>query len=109
MAQPASYDIKLVAGDDYQITVRLLEDDTPIDTSGYTFKAQVRNGYLPNADLIAEFSVNPVTGGAELSLTDEQTKDLSLRQSYYYDVQSTSPDVRTWLSGRVIVTPEVTE
>jgi len=32
MAEPANYDIKLVAGDDYQITVRLLEDGSPIDT-----------------------------------------------------------------------------
>lgn len=109
MSQPAQHDIRLVAGDDYQITVRLLDDGDPIDTSGYTFKAQIRNGYLPNADLVAEFAVNPITGGAELTLTDEQTKGFKPTVPLYYDVQSTSPDIRTWLTGKVLVTPEVTE
>lgn len=109
MSQPANYDIKLVAGDDYLITVKIPDDNTPIDTSNYTFKAQVRSGYLPNADLVAEFAVNPVSGGAELRLTDEQTKVFDNRTALRYDVQSTSPDIRTWLTGRVLVTPEVTQ
>lgn len=109
MAQPAKYDISLTAGDDYQITVRLLDDGDPIDTETYTFKAQVRQGYLPDAPLVAEFAVSPVAGGATLSLTKTQTRALRDASRLFYDVQSSSPDVRTWLSGRVYVTPEVTE
>ena len=109
MAKSARYDIEFVAGDDYQITVKLLEDGTPIDTSGYTFKAQVRDGFYPSGSLLADFAVNPVAGGAELSLTDTQTRSLAAYSHLVWDVQSSSPDVRTWLSGNVTVQPEVTE
>lgn len=109
MAQPAKYDLNLVAGDDYQITVKLLEDGSPVDTSAYTFKAQIRDGYLPDGELIASFAVSAVTGGATLTLTDAQTTPLVNKSRLYWDLQSASPDVRTWLSGRVFVTPEVTE
>jgi len=109
MAQPAKYDIGLVAGDDYQITVKLLDDGSPVNTTSYTFKAQIRDGYLPDGELVESFAVTAVTGGATLSLTDTQTTDLVNYSRLYWDVQSESPDVRTWLSGRVHVTPEVTE
>ena len=109
MAQPAKFDINLTAGDDFQITIKLLDNGDPIDTSSYVFKAQVRTGYLPDAPLIAEFGVLPVTGGATLSLTKTQTRAFSSGSKLFWDVQSESPDVRTWLSGRVFVTPEVTE
>ena len=109
MAEPANYDIKLVAGDDYSITIKLLQDGTPIDTSAYTFTAQIRDGYLPDGTLVASFTVAPVTGGATLSLTSAQTEPLRNYSRLYWDVQSASPQVRTWLSGRVNVTPEVTE
>jgi len=107
MATPARYDIRLVAGDDYQITVRLLDNDgDPVDTSGYTFKAQIRSAPLPHGSLVAEFDVTPVTGGAELVLIADDTE--SLRGDLVWDVQSESPDVRTWVTGAVIVMPEVT-
>lgn len=109
MAQPVKYDINLVAGDDYQITVKLLDDGDPVDTSSYTFKAQIRDGYLPDGELIASFAVSAVTGGATLSLTAAQTEPLVDYSRLYWDVQSASPQIRTWLSGRVHVTPEVTE
>lgn len=109
MAEPATYNIEVVAGDDYQITVKLLEDGSPIDTSSYTFTAQVRDGYLPEGNLVASFTVAPVTGGATLSLTSAQTESFINYNQLYWDVQSASPKVRTWLSGRVNVTPEVTE
>lgn len=109
MAKPSKYDINVVAGDDFQITIKLLDDGTPIDTSGYTFSAQVRDDYLPAGELIASFGVTPVTGGATLSLTSSQTQDFFNKGTLYWDVQSASPLIRTWLSGKVIVTPEVTE
>lgn len=109
MAEPAQYDIKLVAGDDYQITVRLLEDGDPIDSSSYTFSAQIRDGYLPDGELVESFAVTPVAGGATLKLTKTQTEALALQSRLYWDVQSASPEVRTWVSGRVYVTPQVTQ
>lgn len=109
MAEPANYDLKLVAGDDYQVTVRLLSDGSPIDSESYVFTAQIRDGYLPNGELIESFSVTPVDGGATLSLTSAQTESLSQYSRLFWDMQSASPKVRTWLSGRVNVTPEVTQ
>lgn len=109
MAQPANYDIKLMAGDDYQVTIRLLQDGQPIDTIGYTFSAQIRDGYLPDGKLVQSFTVAGVPGGATLSLTSSQTEGLVNKSRLYWDVQSSSPQIRTWLSGRVFVTPEVTE
>jgi len=108
MAQPAKYDIKLTAGDDFQITVRLLDDGDPINTSGYTFTAQVRAGYLPEAPLLVDFAVTPVAGGAVLSLTSSQTRQLGQASRLFWDLQSASPIVRTWLTGRVFVAQEVT-
>lgn len=109
MAEPATYNIEVVAGDDYQITVKLLEDGDPINTSGYTFTAQVRDNYLPDGNLIASFAVTAVTGGATLSLTPAQTETFVNYNRLYWDVQSASPKIRTWLSGKVNVTAEVTE
>lgn len=109
MAEPATYNIEVVAGDDYQITVKLLEDGDPVDTSGYTFTAQVRDNYLPDGNLVASFAITPVTGGATLSLTSAQTETFVNYSRLYWDVQSASPKIRTWLSGKVNVTAEVTE
>ena len=109
MAEPANYDIKLVAGDDYQITVRLLDDGQPINSDGYVFSAHIRDGYLPDGQLIQAFSIADVEGGATLSLSSAQTASLANYSRLYWDIQSASPNVRTWLSGRVYVTPEVTE
>jgi hypothetical protein len=108
MAQPAKYDIGLTAGDDFQVTVRLLDDGDPINTSGYTFTAQVRAGYFPDAPLLADFAVAPITGGAILSLTSGQTRQLGQSPRLVWDLQSASPEIRTWLSGRVLVAQEVT-
>jgi hypothetical protein len=108
MSQPAKYDIKLTAGDNFQVTLRLLEDGDPIDTQGYVFKAQARGGYLPEAPLLVDFAVTPVSGGAVLSLTPEQTREIGQASRVFWDFQSASPIVRTWLTGRVFVAQEVT-
>jgi hypothetical protein len=105
---PGQFDHRFVAGDDYQVTIVLSVNNQPIDTSGYTFRAQVREGYLPSSPLLVAFSVVPVTGGATISLTAEQTRLLGGRRQLVWDFQSESPQVRTWLTGSVYVTPEVT-
>lgn len=108
MSHSARYDIKLTAGDDFQMTVRLKSQGSLIDTDGYVFKAQARADYLPDAPLLVEFDVDPVPGGVVLSLTSEQTESLALLPRVVWDLQSESPLVRTWLSGRINVAREVT-
>jgi hypothetical protein len=106
---PGQYDHRFTAGDDYQVTVTLSQNGTPVDTSTYTFSAQVREGYLPDGEIKATFTVSPVTGGCVLSLTGEQTRSLANRKRLVWDLQSVSGQVRTWLTGAVHVTPEVTD
>jgi hypothetical protein len=109
MSLPGKYDIKLTAGDDFQLTVRLLDDGDPIDTSAYTFKAEIRDSYLPSGTLFADFAVTPITGGAIISLTATQTTALQTIRKFVWDFQSASPLIRTWLSGDVIVQGQVTQ
>ena len=114
MATPAKYDINLVAGDDWQITVRLINPDSEstdgyIDTSSFAWAAQIRTAPLPSGQLVETISADPVTGGVTLSLTSAQTRSFATRRGLVWDLQASSPDVRTWLSGSVQVTPEVTE
>jgi len=109
MSHPATYNIRLTAGDDFQMTVRLMDEGAPISTVGYTFKAQARRGYFPHGALLAEFTITPVTGGATISLTDTQTRALAGESNVVWDFQSASPDIRTWVGGSVLISQEVTE
>jgi len=105
---PGQYDHSFVAGDDYQVTITLSQGGTPVNTSAYTFSSQVREGYLPDGEIKATFTVTPITGGCVLSLTKTQTRALANRKRLVWDLQSASPDIRTWLTGAVRVMPEVT-
>jgi hypothetical protein len=107
--KPGQYDHTFVAGDSYTVTVTLSQDGAPVDTSGYTWSAQIREGYLPDGIIKATFAVTPVTGGCTLSLTPTQTASLSPRKRLVWDLQSDSGPVRTWLTGSVQVIPEVTD
>jgi hypothetical protein len=114
MATPARYDIRLTAGDDWQITVRLRDSDPEssdgyIDTTGYTWAAEVRTAPLPRGTLVATMTATPIAGGVILALPASVTALFGERRTLVYDVQSSSPDVRTWLTGQILVTPEVTE
>ena len=114
MATPARYDIRLVAGDDWQVTVRLRDSDPDasegyIDTTGYTWAAQVRTAPLPRGTLVATMTATPISGGVILSLPAAITGGFAERRSLVYDLQSESPLTRTWLSGAILVTPEVTK
>ena len=101
------YDIALYQGDSWSA-----EFDFPFDTTGYTFKAQIRT--YPNAPTrYAEINVEVVddaVGKILLSLDSDQTKYMPVRA--FWDLQATFVDEpayqHTFIRGQVFTTQEVT-
>ena len=103
------YDIILGQGDSYEC-----EFDFPFDTSGYTFKAQVRT--YPNApSLYASFTVTTISTSSTLSrlkisLTNKETAYMPVRA--FWDFQATSnTDANyemTYIRGQVFTVQQVT-
>jgi hypothetical protein len=105
-------DLYVYEGDDFEWSILL-----DIEITDYEAVAQVR--VLPGAaQLLTEFTITkPDVGSADgeglrtlnLSLTEEQTRILP--GTSYYDVQMTSPDgvTKTYVSGGIFKTSEVTQ
>lgn len=106
--KPGLYDHRFTAGDDYEVAVTLKQDGQLINTEGYVFKAEIREGYLPHGELRGTFGVTLVPGGCRLALTAEQTRALTPYRRLVWDLQSESPAVRTWLTGAIQLGPDVT-
>jgi hypothetical protein len=101
------YDIALYQGDSWSA-----EFDFPFDTTGYTFKAQIRT-YPGAPALYGEFAVEVVddtVGKILLSLEANQTKYMPVRA--FWDLQATLEDdptyKHTFIKGQVFTTQEVT-
>jgi len=112
---PLEKNLMIYKGDDFQSpTFRILDDQgVPVDLSGWTIQSQIKAKKLPDADLIADFTVTistPTTeGGFLLSLTDTQTAGITQAKGYY-DVlitDSAGKDTR-YVVGEIIFTPTVT-
>jgi hypothetical protein len=105
-------DLYVYEGDDFEWSILL-----DIEITNYEAVAQIR--VLPGAaQLLTEFTITkPNVGSADgdglrtlkLSLTEEQTR--LLPGTSYYDVQMTSPDgvTKTYVSGGIFTTSEVTQ
>jgi len=117
---PATQDIDIYQGDDFDILLRLRNqnsDGTPgayIDLTGYVGKAQLRDDPADNT-VNAEFTVTTLNqtttpGGILASLSHTQTAALPAPAKMQWDIQLTSPtgDVHTYLKGTATITAEVT-
>lgn len=103
------YDICLYQGDSFAV-----EFDFPFDTTGLTFKAQVRT--YPNApSLYATFTVTTISTSStlsriKLSLTSSETAYMPVRA--FWDLQATAasdPDYQcTYIHGQVFTIQQVT-
>lgn len=113
---PATYNITIYQGDDFELPVRLREADTNAyqDLTGRTGRAQIR----PSKDsttILASFTVTILDqtlarGSFLLTLTPTQTAALPLTGGVW-DVELRNADaswVRTPLAGAVTVLAEVT-
>lgn len=105
-------DLYVYEGDDYEWSIRL-----DFELTEYEAVSEIR--ILPGAaQLLTTFTITkPDVGSVDgeglrtltLSLTEEQTK--LLPGTSYYDVQMTSPDgvTKTYVSGKIFKTSEVTQ
>ena len=109
---PASYDLAIYAGDSYQWQFNLWTDSTkttPIDLTGATVMAQIRDQPTPTGVIIVSFTTS-ITLPNQIFLT--LTAALSAQAANgVWDLQVTSSTgwVSTFVGGKVTVTPDVTE
>jgi hypothetical protein len=99
-------------GDDWAAMVAVSNADrTPADLTGYTAKAQMREGIADQSwDVAAEFTCAVVVPNLiSISLTSDQTTPLE-QSTYLWDLQVVSPQgiVTTLLGGSVQMIFEVT-
>lgn len=85
------------------------ENGDPLVLSGYTANSQIRKHYTSSNSVVFSTSINAVAGVITLSLTANQTANMSSGR-YVYDVELTdaSNSVSRIVEGIVTVTPQVT-
>lgn len=81
----ANYNLSIACGEDFNFTLRVLDAyDDPIDFSGSTFIAEIREEH--KKPLVAAFTITEEGDGTiKFSLTDDQTKLLSPTRQYKWD------------------------
>lgn len=103
-------DLLIYQGDDYLATVTVAnQDGSPVDLTGFTAQAQIREDVADNApEVVVEIAATVGTSTVELSIPNAETK--LLNGAYRWDLQLTSADgfITTVLAGKVTVTAEVT-
>lgn len=110
-AMPSNFDMVIYKGDAVEFFVNVKNNSgTAVNLTGKTVKAQLRPTY--NGPVVAEFTctlADPVNGRIRVYLPTTVTSSL-LPASYIWDLQSTDAtgDNRTYLTGDVVVTNEVT-
>ena len=73
------YNLTLIEGADYALSLTLTENNIPIDITDYTFESAIKENYGDGALALASFTItipNPATGEVILSLDDAITQDL---------------------------------
>jgi hypothetical protein len=84
----ANYNLSIACGEDFSFTLRVLDAfDDPIDFSGSTYLAEIREEH--KKPLVAAFAVTVVgaatDGTLKFALTNDQTKLLSPTRQYKWD------------------------
>lgn len=73
------YNITLVEGADYALSLILQEDGVPINLTDYTFEASIKEDFSDSAMTLAAFTAtkpNPATGEVVLSMTSTVTQGM---------------------------------
>lgn len=96
-------------GATFTTTITITDDDgAVIDLTGYTGAAQIRKHYTSLTAIPFTVAVNETEGEVTLSLTANQTANISSGR-YVYDCELTrSGTVSRVLEGLITVTPQVT-
>lgn len=93
----AQYNLSIDCGEDFNFTLRVLDAfDDPIDFSGSTYIAEVREEH--KRPLVAAFAITSLGDGTlKFSLTAAQTKLFSSTRQYKWDFFWTQSGVTTKL------------
>ena len=109
LTEPARLDLKFVSGDSFSRTILIKDENGPIDLTGLTGRAQIRD--RPNGTLLAEFTVTiptPLTGEVVFSLTTAQTRALPGKGVWDLELDGGLNNTHTIVTGAVCVIPDVT-
>jgi hypothetical protein len=108
-------DFQIGQGETFRILVHLKnrsDNNTPLDITDYTFNGQVRENYTTEeiAATLEIAKVVPMTSGSFfITLSSDQTRELTQRK-YVYDVYATTTNAtRRILEGTLSVRPMVTK
>lgn len=101
----------LVRGDPWNITVDIRVEGEPFDTTGWTWRSQIRRH--PDADLLDEFAVttghtptdSTVPSEVHLQLAADHTRHIP--NGATFDLEQLTPGQRTWWTATLRVTPDV--
>lgn len=112
---PGTFDIEAYRGDTKEWTAEFADDDAAaVDMSAWTWLAQVRSSRDEPDSVIATFTVDDTdadSGTLVITLPADESANLVTtdgKATYYWDLQGTSGSVvKTWLTGKVKVTGDV--
>lgn len=114
MPEPATYNLVIYQGDTFEEDFTFETEGatpTPINITGYSFRAQIRRRASDDASL-ADFTttITDAPGGiVQLSLTSEETADLDPGRAVWdLEWTDTLGRVKTHVAGRVRVKAQVT-
>lgn len=110
---PTTFDMVMLAGADYSLALtNTTTAGTPINLSGYQFKAQFRSAAGPSGTLFSTYSTattNAAAGQFKVTLSRAQTTALSGKIGVWDLLQIDAGGKYTYLlSGKAVVKPMVT-
>jgi hypothetical protein len=109
---PPSYDILMLAGEDYQLLLTMANNHQPIDLTGNTYVMQFRSA--PNGTLFASYSANAVipasSGQISGRLSKAQTTKLIGKTGVWDLLQRTAAGLVSYImTGKCSVQPTVSK
>ena len=112
-AMPANIDLAIYRGDFVEVEVELVDDsEVALDLTGLSAQAQLRVDYdaVTGVDFECEV-LSPATSGKVRIYMSSATTTALTEDSYIWDFQLTNidNDSRTYFTGDVTVSPEVTK
>lgn len=121
MSELPTNDLLIVEGEDFQVSLQLLDSGAPEDLTGGVFEGQIRAGFADTDPVLATLTFTapvPTTGEVFMSLSAAATSGLKAlvdpyavrRPTGYYDVFYTPVSgVREYLvGGRVLFKQTIT-
>lgn len=109
---PAGVDLLLYAGDDFWMRLYVTDDDEqPVDFTGVTVNAEIRDAVGPAGQLLAEFITEVAADGTHILLQLLSVDTAALPAVAFWDVETVDTDgtVTTLAFGRVKTTAQVTQ